>query len=230
MKTPSTSIGRFRDRWRAMPRRVRFVIVSVFSLAVIGGVGGASAFWSGTDTKTADAAYAGSVNSGNQPSVSPVGSSVAVSWAGSTLADGSVVDGYLIRRYNAGNTTQTVNAGCSGTIAGLSCAENNVPDGTWKYTVTPMIGLWQGTESASTTLTVGASQIVFTTPARSAVAGTSTPSMTLERRDPGGNPTTVGSLVVTLTSSAVTGSFRDAADLALSPATVTIPDGSSSVL
>ena len=228
MNSCDVSSGRLRRRWRAMPRRIRIVILAVSGMAVIG-VGAASAFWSGTATQIADAAFAQSVNSGTQPTVVPVGSVATVSWAASTLADGAAVDGYLVNRYNAGNTAQTVNAGCSGTIAGLSCTETSVPDGTWKYTVTPVVGQWRGTESAPTTAAVGATQLVFTTPARSAVAGTSTPSMTLERRDPGGNPTTVGSVVVTLTSSAVTASFRDAGDLPLSPATVTIPDGSSSV-
>ena len=40
---------------------------------------------------------------------------------------------------------------CSGTVSGLSCTENSVPAGTWRYTVTPKHSNWLGTESAKST-------------------------------------------------------------------------------
>ena len=35
----------------------------------------------------------------------------------------------------------------SGAAATLACAEANVPPGSWRYTVTPVLGAWHGPES-----------------------------------------------------------------------------------
>jgi hypothetical protein len=58
------------------------------------------------------------------------------------------VPGYVVKRYDAiTNAVQTVLAGCSGTVAAVTCTESGVPTGTWKYTITPAAGAWRGTES-----------------------------------------------------------------------------------
>ncbi len=92
---------------------------------------------------------------GNTPSTSVSNRKVTVSWSASTLPGGGAVDGYLVKRYNTGGSQQTIGANCSGTITGLTCTENAVPSGSWKYTVTPVLANWLGTESAmSSTVTV----------------------------------------------------------------------------
>ncbi|MGH2965982.1 MAG: DUF7483 domain-containing protein [Solirubrobacterales bacterium] len=92
---------------------------------------------------------------GNTPSASVSNRKVTVSWSASTLPGGAAVDGYQVKRYSTGGTQQTIGANCSGTIAALSCTENAVPSGSWKYTVTPVLANWRGTESAmSSTVTV----------------------------------------------------------------------------
>jgi hypothetical protein len=100
---------------------------------------------------------------GNQPTVSVSGSNVTVSWAASTFSGGGSVSGYTVKRYSSGGTLQTIGAGCSGTIAALTCTENSVPIGSWKYSVTPKQSNWVGAESAqsataavSTTITTSA--------------------------------------------------------------------------
>ena len=62
------------------------------------------------------------------------------SWAASTLATGQAVSGYLVKRYDAGTqAAQTILSACTGTIATTSCVESSVPNGSWKYTVTPSV-------------------------------------------------------------------------------------------
>ncbi len=95
------------------------------------------------------AAAASSVNQGATPTASATGSSVTVNWTATTLANGQSVTGYVVKRYDAGTgAAQTILSACTGTIATLSCIESGVPNGSWKYTVTPVVGTnWQGLES-----------------------------------------------------------------------------------
>src|SRR5919201_4523239 len=77
---------------------------------------------------------------GNAPTANVSNRNVTVSWTASTLSGGGAVDGYIVKRYNGSGQQQTIGANCSGTITALSCTENSVPAGTWKYTVTPVLG------------------------------------------------------------------------------------------
>ena len=96
------------------------------------------------------AATAASVNTGATPSGSVSGQSVTLSWAASTMSNGQPVDGYLIKRYDAGTLAlQTTLSTCAGTVPVTTCIENSVPNGTWAYTVTPVFAAnWRGVESA----------------------------------------------------------------------------------
>ncbi len=110
-----------------------------------------SAYWSAPSVAGGSgSARASSINQGAQPSTIVTTSSVAVSWAATTRSDGGPVDGYIVKRYDAGTLApQTpILAACSGVIAGTTCTENGVPSGTWRYTVTPVLGAnWRGAES-----------------------------------------------------------------------------------
>jgi hypothetical protein len=100
-----------------------------------------------------------SMPTGNTPTTSITGRNVTVSWTTSSFAGGGPnVSDYTVKRYNTGGTLQTIGASCSGTISALTCTENNVPSGSWKYSVTPKAGSnWVGTEgSQSTTQVVNA--------------------------------------------------------------------------
>jgi hypothetical protein len=94
------------------------------------------------------AAKAKTMSGGNTPSGSVAGNNVTVSWTASTFPEGGSIPSYIVKRYNVLGAAQTVLAGCAGIVTGTSCTENGVPPGTWKYSVTPAIGLWRGTESA----------------------------------------------------------------------------------
>ena len=58
----------------------------------------------------------------------------------------TAVGGYLVKRYDSEHRLlQTILSACTGTITALSCVESSVPAGSWKYTVTPVIGTnWVG--------------------------------------------------------------------------------------
>ena len=85
-----------------------------------------------------------SLPAGSQPAATVANRSVDVSWP---AAGEPAVSGYIVKRYDAGDTAQAVGASCSGTIAATSCTENAVAPGTWRYTVTPASGNWRGAES-----------------------------------------------------------------------------------
>ncbi|GAB3261596.1 LamG-like jellyroll fold domain-containing protein [Nocardioides dilutus] len=112
--------------------------------------GTAWAYWTADSTPGGNGATAAtSVNPGAQPTASAVGQSVTVSWAASTLANGQPVAGYLIKRFDSITLAeQTIGSACAGVVASTSCVEANVPGGTWRYSVTPVIGSnWRGAES-----------------------------------------------------------------------------------
>jgi hypothetical protein len=126
--------------------------------------GTAAIAWAAWTTNTAagssGTANAATVNQGATPSVTltAIGREVSLSWGASTLSNGTAVNGYLIKRYPAAGGIGTISpiGTCSGTVASTSCAEDDVPPGSWKYTVTPSQGSWRGTESLlSGIVTVG---------------------------------------------------------------------------
>src|SRR3954468_13203946 len=92
-------------------------------------------FWSPGTSAGSGSSGADSVNQGATPTVSATGRTVTVSWGSSTLAAGHAVDGYVVKRYNANtDALQTTLSNCTGTVAALTCDENNVSPGQWKYT------------------------------------------------------------------------------------------------
>src|SRR3954464_8651253 len=92
--------------------------------------------WSATPNGTG-AALAQLVPPGNTPVASVDVRNMTVTWSSSTLTGGTLASGYLVRRFDTLAVEHTVSDGCGGIITGLSCTENAVPAGTWRYTVTP---------------------------------------------------------------------------------------------
>lgn len=140
----------------------RALVIVLGILLVSWGGPAASAFWSSVNSGFG-ASKADAVAQGAKPTTSVSGTSVTVSWAASTTTAGRSVTGYSIARYASatGGTKVTATGTCSGTITALSCVEGNVPAGTWFYSVTPLLSLWQGAESARST---GATPVTDTTP------------------------------------------------------------------
>jgi Chitobiase/beta-hexosaminidase C-terminal domain len=110
-------------------------------------------------------AAAATVNQGATPSVSvtAIGREVSVSWGAATLSNGAPVGGYLVSRYPSagGSAAMSTVGSCTGTVVATSCVEDDVPGGTWRYTVTPVLGGWHGAESlTSGVVSVAASALI----------------------------------------------------------------------
>ena len=113
-------------------------------------VGPSAAAWSGSGSGTAGT-RATTMGAGNTPTATAptLSTNVTVSWTRTSYANGALVQGYIVRRYNAvTGAAAGVGASCSGVVTGTSCTESGVTPGSWKYTVTPADGAWRGTESA----------------------------------------------------------------------------------
>ena len=147
MKTGAAT-RRFRP-WRAV---AFLAALAVFSLAA----SGVSAYWSaGSGTGGNGTALATTVGAGAMPTATAAGTTVNLSWAASTLANGSSVSGYVVKRYNATTlVAQTILTSCTGVIATTSCTESSVPTGQWRYSITPVVGTnWTGAESPLSAVT-----------------------------------------------------------------------------
>lgn len=134
--------------------RSRLAIIVAGLLLLSWGGPAASAFW-GSISSGPGAAKADALAQGARPAAGISGANVTVSWTASTTAAGHPVTGYSIARYSSATAGTRIPAtgACAGTVPGLSCVEAGVPAGTWYYTVTPTLSLWQGTESQRSTAT-----------------------------------------------------------------------------
>lgn len=111
---------------------------------------GANAFWTAASSGGSASASADAVGAGTTPAATVSGGNVTLAWNASTTVAGRAVTGYTVARYASASGGTKVPAGgtCTGTVAaGLGCTDQGVPTGTWYYTVTPVLGPWQGAES-----------------------------------------------------------------------------------
>ena len=137
------------ERFAGVPKRSalskRTLIACALLLGLVISPSAASAKWASSASVT-PISRASSVNPGNAPGVSASGRTVNLSWGASTLATGAPVTGYIIKRYDStGTVQQTIASGtCSATVSGTSCSETSVPEGTWRYSVTPVHNNWRG--------------------------------------------------------------------------------------
>jgi hypothetical protein len=115
---------------------------------------------------SANAAGLGLATSQSIPvSAAPVaaasGREVTLSWSATTLSGGTPAAAYTVRRFDMSSAAQTVLDACV-TVTATTCVENNVPTGTWTYSVQARMGSWTGAESAtSAEITVAASSFVL---------------------------------------------------------------------
>ena len=135
--------------------RLQIFLVSVLCL-LLAGTSSSWAYW----VAKSSSAGAGSAVAGQlsvvpaAPMVSGGKDTVIVKWPLSLPVDAvssaELTTKYFVKRYSSpGLVLQAINAGCSGTVAGMGCTEVGVPAGIWQYTITPRMGnSWLGTESA----------------------------------------------------------------------------------
>jgi hypothetical protein len=102
-----------------------------------------------------------SIPSSAAPTAVVVGRDVTVSWPTTTLSSGTPAAAYTVRRYDTSNVAQTVLTACIAPTS-TSCIEQNVPVGTWRYTVQARTASWTGAESAASgAVTVAGSTFVL---------------------------------------------------------------------
>lgn len=132
----------------ALRGRVTWTLLAV--LFISSGGPAANAFWDSLSSSNFAEAKADAIPRGSTPAGSLSGTNVTLNWAAVTTPGGHNVAGYTIARYSSpsGGTNIAAGGGCAGTVSGPSCVEQSVPDGTWYYTVTPVISLWTGAESS----------------------------------------------------------------------------------
>lgn len=112
-------------------------------LMMVAGV--AHAAWLATGSGSASST-AGTIPQGSTPDVELSDGDAVVSWTQTTTP---TVDGYLVARYLDGGAKVAIGSGCDlDPVAGETCTETSVPEGRWRYTVTPKLGNWLGAESA----------------------------------------------------------------------------------
>jgi hypothetical protein len=125
---------------------VRCRAAAVSLLAMLALASAAAASWHSGSGAGSAYAKSRSLPAGSTPTATVSNRTVTVSW---TATGGAVpVDGYVVRRFDAGGTEAAVGAGCSGIVNALSCTETGVAPGTWRYTVTPARANWRGPQSA----------------------------------------------------------------------------------
>lgn len=207
-------------------KRLAPALALLVALAVLAvGAGVAYAYFTATVASGGNGgAVSGSLPQGSTPEVSLSGANVTVTWAQSTVGGqrlGAYAGGgYTVKRYPAsGGSGVTPGASCNTTIGGasekLSCTESNVPPGSWKYTVTPVLNNWVGAESAQS-----ATVTVIGPPAKVAVQSGSPQSATVNTAfgsalvalvtDVNGNPVSGVNVTFTAPSSGASGTFANA--------------------
>jgi hypothetical protein len=208
-----------------LPFRKRIVAIVALVVALVALAAG-SAYASFTATVASGGNGGSSSDSlprGSTPGVSLSGANVTVSFSQSTVGGkllGAYTDGgYTVKRYPAsGGSSVTPGTSCDTTISGpsekLSCTESNVPPGSWKYTVTPMLNNWVGAESAqSAAVTViGPPARLAFTPATPGpgTAGEAIPNVAVSVEDSAGNVVTSqssGSVTISIESGGPQSSF-----------------------
>ena len=133
---------------RALFNRVPWVLPGILLLSA--GLGPAAyAFWESVSSTNFAGAAADSLTAGAKPAVTAGGTALSVTWPAAATSAGRPATGYTVTRYAAatGGSGIPATGACAGTVTNLSCTEQNVPGGTWYYTVTPAIALWRGAES-----------------------------------------------------------------------------------
>jgi hypothetical protein len=129
-----------------------FIAALALIMTMATGTSAASAYWSSTGT--ASAAAATGTLAAPVDLVVPTESTadVAVSWSPGT--GGIAPQGYVVTRDDGVTTTSACASSPAALIVSTSCADTDVPDGTYSYAVTAVYQSWTATSGSSSTVTV----------------------------------------------------------------------------
>jgi hypothetical protein len=129
-------------------KRLACIAVVCFAAAALAGL--VHAYFDAPAADGTGLAAGATVAAGAAPqAVAGGGRQVTLAWPASQLSNGRVADGYLLRRYDASTHAEaSVLPDCAGTVTATHCVENDLPPGSWVWTVTPVVGTnWRGAES-----------------------------------------------------------------------------------
>lgn len=118
------------------------LVVGATGLVVTAGSLNAFATWTLQAPTAALKVAAAELPRGEVPTVSTRGSGVLVQWEASVLSGGTVADRYRVTRTGTGKSMVVCNR-----VTATNCTDENVPTGTWTWTVRPVAGDWEGTDS-----------------------------------------------------------------------------------
>ncbi|MGH9154703.1 MAG: beta strand repeat-containing protein [Acidimicrobiales bacterium] len=131
------------------------VAFAVTVTVIVAGIDGAWAFWTTGGSGGASATLATlDAPTGVAASVAAGSGTAQVSWTATPAPGGGGVDGYYVQRY-AGVTASPACASSPTTlVAGPTCADTGLADGTYTYKVTAIFRSWTATSTASAPLTI----------------------------------------------------------------------------
>jgi hypothetical protein len=128
------------------------LLVAVVAAVTAGTAAHASGYWLSADTAHSARATAAVLPPGLVPAAATAsGNTVTISFdraVAPPAAGGLVLTRYRMTRYPAGADTAAGQFDCdAGSAPRAVCAEDAVPDGSWRYTDTPLLGNWIGAPS-----------------------------------------------------------------------------------
>jgi hypothetical protein len=164
-------VNRTRPAHTAVRALVVLALVTLWCGAL--GLSSATAGWSASSAVPGSGnATVGSLLRPSAPAATSSGSTVTLTWTASTRADLVAVSRYTVQRFDTQGAVQTVGGTCATAVAGTGCSETGVPDGTWRYAVTPQLAAWSGPQSPlSSGVLVDATPPSLALPSRTAVSG-----------------------------------------------------------
>jgi hypothetical protein len=126
--------------------RIAIVAATTAALGVLGTTT-ALALWT-VEGRTTAKSSASQVPASAAPRAKAVGVSVTVSFPEGAKKSDIAIRGFRVARYDGSNLRVDAGSGCADVVEQVSCVEQNVPPGKWRYTVRPVVGnSWTGPES-----------------------------------------------------------------------------------
>jgi hypothetical protein len=120
------------------------LIVAVTAATALGGTVYAYAGWTMDTTPITLRIRVAAMPAGNTPSIEQRGDKAILRWVPSKIVPGVSAQSYVVTRHGGGVAVEA----CKVTTAG--CNEVRVPNGTWSWTVRPILATWIGADSAPT--------------------------------------------------------------------------------
>ncbi len=144
----------------AAPRRRLGLLVSFIALGVLTALAigtSAQAYWAGAGTGSGAGSTGSLGPASNVVATATVNSgTVPITWTAATLSTGQLATGYFVERIRVSDSTTVPACGTSliAPAPTTSCSDLLVPDGTYRYRVTALVGSWTSNAALSNSVMV----------------------------------------------------------------------------